>query len=48
MKLDIGNYSRPQVAKMLKGYVANKLFVKFPILKKKYLNILKYTIVYGD
>ena len=36
MKIDIGNYSRPEVAKRLKGYVAKKLFKKFPWLKKKY------------
>ncbi len=36
MKLDIGNYSRPQVAKMLKGYVAKKLFGKFTWLKQKF------------
>ncbi len=36
MKLDIGNYSRPEVAKMLKGYVAKKLFQKFPWVKKRY------------
>ena len=32
MKLDLGVYSRPQVAKMLKGYVAKKLFKKFPLV----------------
>ena len=36
MKLDMGNYSRPQVAKLLKGYVAKKLFKRFPWLKKRY------------
>jgi putative transposase len=36
MKIDIGNYSRPQVAKMLKGYVAKKLLKKFSWLKHKY------------
>ena len=36
MKIDIRNYSRPQVAKMLKGYVAKKLFQRFPGLKKKF------------
>jgi len=35
MKLDMGNYSRPEVAKRLKGYVARKLFQKFPWLKKQ-------------
>ena len=36
MKVDVGNYSRPQVAKMFKGYVARKLLQRFPWLKKKY------------
>lgn len=36
MKLDIGMYSRPQVAKMLKGYVAKKILKKFPLVKKRY------------
>jgi|SRR3989344_5594592 len=36
MKLDLGVYSRPQVAKMLKGYVAKNLFKKFPTVKNKY------------
>ena len=34
--LDIANYSRPEVAKMLKGYIAKKLFKLFPWLKDKY------------
>lgn len=34
--VDIGNDSRPQVAKKLKGYVARKLFQIFPDLKKNY------------
>jgi REP element-mobilizing transposase RayT len=36
MKLDIGNYSRPEVAKKLKGYVAKKLLKKFLWMKQKY------------
>ena len=36
MKVDIGNYSRPQVAKNLRGYVAKKLFKKFSWIKKEY------------
>ena len=32
--LDIGLYNRPQVAKMLKGYTARKLFEQFPWMKK--------------
>lgn len=36
MKVDVGNYSRPQVAKMLKGYVAKKLLKKFQWLKQRY------------
>jgi putative transposase len=36
MKVDICNYSRPEVAKRLRGYVAKKLFQKFPWLKQKY------------
>ena len=36
MKIDIGNYPRPQVAKKLKGYVARKLLMKFPSIKRKY------------
>ena len=31
---DIGLYSRPQVAKLLRGYTANKFFKLFPELKK--------------
>ena len=34
--VDIGNYSRPQVAKLVKGYVAKKLFKQFPEVKKRY------------
>lgn len=36
MKLDIGMYSRADVAKNLKGYVAKKLLDRFPWLKKQY------------
>ena len=36
MKLDMGMYSRAEVAKKLKGYVAKKLLKSFPWLKKKY------------
>ena len=36
MKVDIGMYSRAEVAKRLKGYVAKNLFKKFPWVKKKY------------
>ena len=36
MKVDIGNYSRPEIAKRLKGYVAKKLLKKFPWLKRQY------------
>ena len=32
---DIGLYSRPEVAKLLKGYTAKKIFEFFPELKKK-------------
>ena len=31
---DIGNYSRPEVAKMLRGYTAKKFFEFFPELKR--------------
>ncbi|MEK6873970.1 MAG: IS200/IS605 family transposase [Nanoarchaeota archaeon] len=34
--IDIGLYSRPQIAKLVKGYVAKKLFNQFPEIKKKY------------
>jgi len=34
--MDIGLYSRPQAAKLIKGYVAKKMFQRFPELKKKY------------
>ena len=32
--IDIGLKSRPEIAKLLKGYTAKKLFQKFPELKK--------------
>ena len=32
--IDINNYSRPEVAKKLKGYTARKLLQKFPWMKK--------------
>ena len=31
---DIGNYSRPQVAKLLRGYIGKKFFEFFPELKR--------------
>ncbi len=34
--IDLGMHSRPSAAKCLKGYVAKKLFQKFPWLKQKY------------
>ena len=34
--IDIANYSRPQAAKLIKGYVAKRLFKMFPYIKKKY------------
>ncbi|MCK5283633.1 MAG: transposase [Nanoarchaeota archaeon] len=34
--LDMGIYSKPELAKMLKGYVAKKLFELMPWLKQKY------------
>lgn len=33
MELDLGLRSKPQIAKMLKGYTARKFFVLFPELK---------------
>ena len=33
---DIGNYSRPQVAKLLRGYTGKKFFEFFPEAKQKY------------
>ena len=32
---DIGNYSRPEVAKLLRGYVGKKFFEYFPELKER-------------
>jgi len=34
--VDIGLRSRPEIAKLLKGYTAKKLLQKFPQLKKQY------------
>ena len=34
--LDIQNYSRPEAAKLLKGYTAKKLFKLFPGIKTRY------------
>lgn len=34
MLVDIGLRTRPEIAKLLKGYTAKKLFQKFPELKK--------------
>ena len=34
MLVDMGLRSRPEIAKLLKGYTAKKLFQKFPELKK--------------
>lgn len=36
MLVDIGLYSMPQVAKILKGYSAKRLFSEFPEVKQKY------------
>ena len=33
---DMGLYSRPEVAKLLRGYTAKKFFAHFPEAKKKY------------
>ena len=35
MILDMGLYSKPQLAKNLKGYVAKKIFTLLPLLKKQ-------------
>src|SRR3989338_773091 len=35
MILDMGNYSKPEIAKMLKGYVAYHLFIMMQWLKKQ-------------
>ena len=34
--IDIGVYSRPQVAKLLRGDISRKLFKLFPEIKRKY------------
>ena len=34
--LDMGIYSKPEIAKLLRGYISKKLFQKFPWLKHKY------------
>ena len=34
--IDIGKYSRPEVAKLVRGYVGKKLLAKFPLIKQKY------------
>jgi len=34
--IDIGNYSRPEVAKKVRGYVSKKLLERFPEIKRKY------------
>jgi len=34
--IDIGKYSRPEVAKLVRGYVGKKLLAKFPSIKQKY------------
>lgn len=34
--VDIGLYSRPQFAKLVKGYIGKKLLEQFPEVKKKY------------
>ena len=34
--IDIGNYSRPEVAKNIKGYVGKKFLERFPEIKEKY------------
>lgn len=36
MIIDMGIYSKPQIAKKIKGFVARKLFEFMPWLKKKY------------
>jgi len=36
IKLDMGLYSKPEIAKLLRGYSARKLFRIFPWLKKQY------------
>ena len=34
--IDIGLYSRPQAAKLIRGYVGRKLLERFPEIKQKY------------
>ena len=34
--IDINNYSRPEAAKRLRGYIAKKLFKLFPWIKRDY------------
>ena len=36
IKLDMGLYSKPEIAKMLRGYTGRKLFIALPWLKQKY------------
>ena len=36
IQLDMGLYSKPEIAKKLRGYTARKLLHKFPWLKQKY------------
>ena len=36
MIIDMGIYSKPEIAKKIKGYVAKRLFCIMPWLKKKY------------
>ena len=36
IQLDMGLYSKPEIAKRLRGYVARRLFKALPWLKKKY------------
>jgi len=34
--IDLGLYSRPQFAKLVRGYVGKKLLERFPLIKQKY------------
>ncbi len=34
--VNIGLYSRPQLAKLVRGYVGKKLLERFPSIKQKY------------
>ena len=34
--VDLGLYSRPQLAKLVRGYVGKKLLARFPSIKQKY------------